>query len=247
MKIDYTDKPILITGAARSGTSMVAGITHLCGAWKGDTVGPSTANQKGMFENQAIRQNIIKPLFAKLDCDKLAQFPLPKTKDIIIPYNFREQVLNEIRSQGWTPDQPWMYKCAKMSLIWPVWAYAFPDSKWIIVRRKKDDIVDSCVKTTFMRAFTFPENQREVGAENEKEGWKWWVESHIQKFAELMEAGMNCKVIWPERLIKWDYSEMQEIIDWLGLTWNMEAVSDFIEPKLWKARKHNKMNVGPRR
>ena len=144
---DYSEKPIIIVGAARSGTSMVAACVHLCGAWKGDTAGPNRYNQKGMFENLELREKIIKPLLHAMNADKKGQFPLPETKDIIIPHDIKDSIFKIVKGQGWTPDLPWMWKCAKMSLMWPVWNYAFPDSKWIIVRRKTPDIINSCMKT----------------------------------------------------------------------------------------------------
>jgi len=237
MTKDYSDSPILITGAARSGTSMIGASVNLCGAWKGDTVGNSRWNAKGMYENHALRERIVKPILRGMGVDPRGQYPLPITDNVLIPQKFRDSVLNEIKKQGWTPNQPWMYKCAKMSLIWPVWQYAFPNSKWIIVRRKTSDIVNSCRRTGFMTEFAHEGTQRKVGVDSEEDGWKWWVNQHEDKFIEIINAGINAKVVWPERMIHADYQQMKEAIEWLGLEWNMKAVSDFIEPKLWKTRK----------
>jgi hypothetical protein len=234
---DYSNIPILITGAARSGTSMVAACFHLCGAWKGDTGGPNRHNEKGMFENLPLRQNVVKPYFKASGFDALGQYPLPPTNALKIPFNFREQVLKEITKQGWQSEKPWMYKCAKMSLIWPAWAYAFPNSKWIIVRRKREDIVYSCTKTSFMQAYNKPWVLAELGFKTAEEGWNYWVEFHENKFQEIINQGINAKIIWPQKLIQADYSELKEAIEWVGLPWNGSAVTDFIEPRLWKARR----------
>lgn len=237
---DYTDSPILITGAARSGTSMVGGTIHLCGAWKGDTGGPQRHNAKGMFENLALRQKLIKPYLTSINCDKLGQYPLPDTDRLVIPNDFRQKVLNEIKSQGWNRRKPWMYKCAKMSLVWPLWKHAFPDSKWVIVRRKTPDIIRSCIRTGFMKAYSRVAIQHRVGAKNEYEGWLYWVKKHEEKFIEIIQSGVNAKVVWPERMVNCDYQQMMETVEWLGLEWNAKAVMDFIEPKLWKARQYRK-------
>ena len=46
------EDPILVSGCARSGTSLVAQILHVCGAWKGETVAPDPAsNPDGFFEH----------------------------------------------------------------------------------------------------------------------------------------------------------------------------------------------------
>ena len=233
---DYTNNPILITGAARSGTSMVAACFHLCGAWKGETGGPNKNNQKGMFENLPLRQNVVKPFFRSIGYDPLGQYPLPPTDKISIPHNFKDQVIKEIQMQGWASDKPWMYKCAKMSLIWPAWAYAFPNSKWIIVRRKRQDIVHSCMRTSFMRSYKNYEILKEIGRLNPEQGWDYWAEFHENKFNEIINWGVNVKVIWPEKMVQADYSEIKDAIEWVGLKWNGTAITDFIEPKLWKAR-----------
>lgn len=233
---DYTDSPIIIVGAARSGTSMVAGCIHLCGAWKGDTAGPNKYNAKGMFENLPLRQEILKPLLHAAGADKLGQYPLPETKDTVIPADIRESVLKRIKKQGWTSDQPWMWKCAKMSLIWPAWNFAFPDSKWIIVRRKTSDIIYSCMHTGFMNAYANKKVQKEVGVENEHDGWLYWVRKHEEKFREIIDAGINVRTVWPERMIEANYQQMKDTIEWLGLEWNSKVATEFVEPKLWKER-----------
>ena len=134
---------------------------------------------------------------------------------------------------------PWMYKGAKLCLHWPVWEYAFPNAKWIIVRRKTSDIINSCIRTGFMSAFGNRSNQVQVGAKDEWDGWLWWVHQHEERFVEMIQAGLNCKVIWPERMVDGDYSQIKEMLEWLGLEWGSE-ITEFIEPKLWKARQIKK-------
>jgi hypothetical protein len=142
-------------------------------------------------------------------------------------------VLASIKSEGLTEGIPWFYKGAKMCQMWPVWNYAFPNAKWIIVRRKTSDIVRSCLHTGFMRAFSKKEIQDRVGAKDAREGWLWWVHRHEEYFVEMLQEGLNCKIIWPERMVNGDYQQMHELIDWLGLKWN-NGIYNFIEPKLWR-------------
>ena len=234
MILDKTESPILITGCARSGTSMVAGATHLCGAWGGDMRGPNRNNKKGMFENSRIVESIVKPYLARMGADRLGQFPLPDVDNLDIPVNWRAEVLQVMRNEGYK-DGPWFYKGAKMCLMWPVWHFAFPYAKWIIVRRRTGDIVNSCLKTSFMRAFGRRAFQKAVGVDNEIDGWIWWVRQHERRFVEMIDNGLNCKIVWPERMVNGDYRQMMETIEWLGLEWNSEVLS-FIDPKLWRAR-----------
>ena len=227
--------PILITGCARSGTSMVAGCIHLCGAFGGNMSGPNSNNKKGMFENARIRNTICKPYLTTHGVDKLGQFPLPTTSKLTIPVDFRSKVERVFLEEGYTSG-PYFYKGAKSCLFWPVWHFAFPNAKWVIVRRKSADIANSCVRTGFMKAFANTRNCRVVGAADEREGWLWWVNQHLDRFREMMDAGLQIKIVWPERMVDGDYTQLRETIEWLGLEWRPQEVMNFIEPQLWKAR-----------
>jgi hypothetical protein len=220
--------PILVTGIARSGTSMVAGIINICGAFGGELVGSNLHNQKGMFENSHIREKIVKPYLREINADPLGQNPLPDTDRIPIPNDWQQRIEAVMEEHGYK-EGAWFYKEAKMSLMWPVWNYAFPNAKWVIVRRRSPDIVDSCMRTSFMRAFT------------DREGWFKWIREHERRFSQMYEAGLNIHVIWPERIIHGDYTQMYQLIDWLGLEYKPQEIANFIEPKLWKARKKQKL------
>lgn len=216
--------PILITGCARSGTSLVAGIVHICGAFGGVMSGPNRYNQKGMHENAYIRDRVEKPYLGSINMDPLGQDPLPETEDLIIPANWRHKVENVMLEQGYEKGS-WFYKGAKACLIWPVWHYAFPNAKWIIVRRRSADIAESCLNTGFMRK------------RSSYDEWIDWVHHHENKFVEMVKAGLNVKQVWPDRMVKSNYEQMYETIEWLGLDWKPQEVTEFIEPKLWKTRR----------
>lgn len=227
--------PILITGCARSGTSMVAGAINLCGAFGGDMSGPNLNNKKGMFENYKIRQELAKPFLRSIGADPLGQYPLPELNGLCIPTDWKRKIEEIMQAQGYK-EGPWFYKGAKSCLYWPVWSFAFPDARWVIVRRKSSDIVKSCLKTSFMRAFSNQGIQKRIGVSSEADGWLWWVRKHEERFVEMIQAGLNCKVIWPDRMVKGNYEQLYETLEWLGLPWNSEVLN-FIDPKLWKARR----------
>jgi len=227
--------PILITGAARSGTSLTAGIINICGAFGGQMSGPNKNNPKGMFENAAIRNNILKPYLRWLGVDHLGQYPLPDVNNMTIPNDWRARVEQVFMNEGYQSG-PCFYKGAKMALTWPVWDYAFPDAKWIIVRRKTGDIVRSCINTGFMAVFGRTNFQKAVGVKTELDGWIWWVNQHLKRFQEMEDAGLNIKTIWPDKLINSDYGQIRKIVEWLGLEYKRDEIKEFIDPLLWNAR-----------
>jgi hypothetical protein len=229
------ESPILITGAARSGTSMVAGVINQCGAFGGKMSGPNRNNAKGMFENSYIRNSIVKPYLRKLNVDAKGQYPLPDINNLKPYPELRQHVIDTMLSQGYQSG-PWMYKGAKMCLHWPIWNTAFPNAKWIIVRRRSEGIVNSCMRTGFMNAFDKQIVRKAVQVNTAEEGWKWWVKHHEKKFVEMFQAGLNGKSIWPHRMIDGDFSELRHIIEWLGLDYDEKKVKEFIEPKLYNSK-----------
>lgn len=221
--------PILLTGCPRSGTSIIAAVMSQCGAFIGNVT------KRSMFENCQVHDEIVKPYFSRMGADPKGQYPLPDLSTISIPVDWRQKVEQIILSQGYESGA-WVYKGTGMSLVWPVWAYAFPNAKWIIVRRRTVDIVQSCLKTGYMNAFSDEGIQEKVNVTSEKDGWLWWYHQHEKRFVEMITEGLNCKIIWPERMVNGDYQQLHEVLDWVGLPWKSEILN-YIDPLLWSNKK----------
>lgn len=227
----FFDRPILITGAARSGTSMTAGVISICGPFGGKTSGPTRYNRKGMFENSDIRNRVVKPFLKKYGYDPMGQKPLPDitlmkkvSRDDVVISELKSRVMKTIKSQGYNGKSRWYYKGAKLCLLFPIWNEMFPNADWIIVRRDAEDIVRSCLKTSFMRAYTG------------RSGWLGWVSEHEARFEEMADAGIKIQEVWPQRMINGDFTGIQNVVNNLGLNWDnriLQKVKEFVEPKLW--------------
>jgi len=225
--------PILITGIPRSGASMIAGVIHRCGAFGGEMSG-----FKGVNENDAVKETLEKPYLASIWADEMGQYPLPDKRRIKIPLTWKESVDEIFEKQGYEGGE-WFYKSFRSCLLWEVWDNAYPRAKWVIVRRRTGDIIESCTKTGYMRAFKDEEKQKAVKASTEEEGWLWWVHAYEKRFVEMITAGLDCKVIYPQRLVYGDYSQLYEMLDWLRLKWRYEIFS-YIDPLLETSRKKEK-------
>ena len=216
--------PILITGAARSGTSMTAGVINLCGAWGGELAKATPYNKKGMYENRAIVNEMVKPLLIAVGADPMGQKPLPNIRDFeeIDSVQWREKFIKIMKSQGYNGEEDiMMYKGAKICLMWTLWDRAFPNAKWIIVRRRSEDIISSCMKTGFMSKY------------KDRNGWLLWVREHVKRFKEMYENRLDVREVFPQEMIDGNYIEMESTIKWLGLEWKEQMVKDFISPELW--------------
>lgn len=225
--------PILITGCARSGTSLTAGVVDICGGFGGNLCGPTNANKKGQFENRAVVNFAVKPFLRAIGADPMGQYPLPDINHIIIQKGdaefWRKKILRIFEVHGLTEHRRWYYKGAKMCLMWPLWHRAFPEARWIWVVRDSEGIVNSCMKTSFMHAF------------DNKAGWNWWIDQHNLRLKEMINApGLDLITTHPSKMIEGDFSEMKAAIQCLELTWRDRQVRDFITPNLWHFKEGRK-------
>lgn len=212
-------EPIFITGVERSGNSIIARILDMCGVWSGVC--------NNMFENKVITE---------FNREILSQHPIsmPEIETLQIPINWRKAINGVLVAQHGI-ERHWMVKHSGLACLWPIWNYAYPNAKWLIIRRKTGDVVTSCVKTGYMKTFKDPVIRGEFLFETEEEGWLWWIHQYEERFRNMIEAGLNCRVIWPERMVTGDYTQIYETIQWLGLKWNPN-IPKVIDPLLNKSR-----------
>ncbi|MFA5049176.1 MAG: sulfotransferase [Patescibacteria group bacterium] len=224
---DIFNSPIFITGAQRSGASIIARIIASCGVYTGRT--------SEMMENDSI-SSFVNQYYGNINVNKKGHYPLPNTKEILIPINWKNKIQKRIELEivKIKDEQFWMYKSNRLCQLWPVWNYAFPNAKWIIVRRRTGDIVHSCLKTAYMDTFEDKKIQQLLGVDSTTKGWAWWVHEHEKLFVEMIETGLNCKVIWPERMVDGDYSQIVEMLKWLGLEWN-DSIIPTTKKLLWNS------------
>lgn len=218
---------IIITGTQRSGISIIAGLINLCGAWGGRFDKQPRFNGKVSYENADIRQALVRPLLYGMRADPWGQRPLPDIKRCrkvarkVAP-TWKRTTERTVLLQGYT-EGPIFIASAQAAPIWPVWAKAFPGARWVLVRRDDGDIVQSCLKSGFMRGYS------------SQAGWQQWVEEHKMRFEEMAKAGLNMLEIWPQKIIQGKFEELKNVVHRLMLRWDQSEVEDFVAPILWKA------------
>lgn len=167
----------------------------------------------------------------------------PDVSQMDIPVKWKHKVDAILKAEEYQTG-PWMFKSSRLAQTWPIWNYHYPNARWIIVRRKTPDVIHSCLKTGYMKAFKNPANLSAVGAKTEEEGWLWWVHQYEKQFVAMIEAGVDCKQVWPERMVRGDYQQIYQTLEWLGLEWNSKIV-ETIDPMLIKSRRKNKWQESP--
>jgi hypothetical protein len=67
----------------------------------------------------------------------------------------------------------------------------------------------------------------------DKESWMRWVQVHIKRFNEMLNAGLDLREVWPQEMIDGEFNEIRSVIEWLDLDWNEKEIIEFVSPKLW--------------
>jgi len=218
---------IFVTGAARSGTSMVARILNDCGAWVGTTGPKSDENPNGFYENIGIRDGVVKTMLAMMGADPLGMSPLP-SRDIFSGLTLRPLIDRFLDSDGYSEipgGAPWIYKDAKLLLMWRDWAATYPHSIWVLVRREREELIDACCRTSFMNIAQYGVRDREF--------WAQLVDEYLERAEELKASGANVIEVDANALIKGDISSLKPVIENAGLDWDPEKIKKNIMPNLW--------------
>jgi len=201
---------IFVTGCARSGTSLTMRVLEACGANLGKT--------NELAENPAVRDKLVKPYLRSIGADEAGQHPLPSYHDIKPDPRWWDKV-----ERALPKDTP-ATKIIKGGLFWPLWGEHFPEARWIIVRRNPDDIAESCLRTSFMRAY------------KTHEGWRLWAKEYHDRCDALMQTvGDKAINVYPHDAVKGDTDAYKAVVEHAGLVWRPEAVKAAIQPGKWHA------------
>jgi hypothetical protein len=136
----------------------------------------------------------------------------------------RETIHGIIEADGYDGKYPWLFKDAKITLIWPVYQDAFPAARWVIVRRNVSDIISSCLNTPFMRQHS-----------GNPALWRSWAEEYLARLEMLKNTCAACTEIWPQELIDGNPEPLRDLVADLGLQWNGSGVNGFIDSSCWHA------------
>ncbi len=220
---DFFNKPIFVLGLPRSGTSMIAGALGICGAWLGRTVpGGGPENPRGFFEHTVLRERVNKQILENLGCDPLGVRKLPGLKQIPDLPDFHGTIREVLENDQYTGTQPWLFKDAKLSLLWPLYLRTFPLSRWIIVRRDSNEIVNSCINTSFMAQHS-----------TDPDSWYPWIDQYLLRLDRLKQTTNRWHEIWPGKLVSGDMQPLQGLVEDLQLNWNPDEISRFINKDYW--------------
>jgi hypothetical protein len=227
-------RPVFIVGLPRSGTSLVAGLMHEFGGWVGKTVSGTGENPKGFFENDELRAKVLWPTLRTVDGDTAGVMKLPPVDvDRVLKYPvdgrkmpLRPRIQQIIESQGYNSKQRWIYKAPKITLLWRMFDRAFPNADWIIVRRKRDGFVKSCIKTSFMGQHS-----------KDPRFWNALADEYDVRLDQLAASVKNVYEIQTEDILNGDTADLKSMVMKMdGLSFSIAKVRKFVDPEHWHHR-----------
>jgi hypothetical protein len=190
----------------------------------GETLKGNASNPTGYFENKALREGVLKAQLNQMGADPLGVRLLPPLSGQPLQPTLGAQVLTLLNQQGYRETGPWLYKDAKLTLLWPMWRRVFPRARWVIVRRRAEAIVDSCLRTDFMRQHS-----------GDPAFWQQWVQAYQLRLDILKASGVWWRELEAERLIDEGPVALASLVKDLDLTWNAAAVESLVRPQHWHA------------
>lgn len=142
------DNPILLYMTGRSGSSTIAGIFHLCGAWVGNCMPPNEYNRRGYFENRQIKRLMLET-YGK-NWTGLPPDPKP---------GFHKKVKEILEREGYK-DGPWMFKTG--AFYHKVWN----PSHVVKIKRNVPDTLKSYKECGFLNQYSEDEIKFIVDRQN---------------------------------------------------------------------------------
>lgn len=191
------DNPIFITGIPRSGISMTANLLDIHGAFGGNTT--------DRYSNKEIVESILDPYFTMIG-DVNCQRNVPNCSGIILINDLRERLIDIIVKQGYRNAGRWYIKDARLILLHSMLDEAFPEADWILVKRDKNEIAQSCMKTGYMNAY------------KNLSDWLGWIDKWEKIYNKIQATNSNITAVYPKKFINSDNTEINSVLEELELS-----------------------------
>lgn len=207
-------RPILIAGPPRSGTTMIAGLLHYHGVWVGNTrvtrypgTNPPDFGSENIDIKQLMKQEASNQNYSNWNC------PFPVRPDC----DFTEL---KTKIQKYVPENvKWMVKTSWLLIYYEFWKWAYPKALWIFTKRNTLAIFDSM-------------NRHPGMAKNhsDKDKLKFIDALKIRQQLIASEVKRSYPVDVKKVSMKNDI-EIMNLFEYLSIRVNWDIVDDWIKPE----------------
>ena len=208
-------KPILIAGPPRSGTTMLAGLIGKHSVWVGRSRTTMYSGTNPEFGSENIDIKYLMKQEAKKAGYKNWTIPLPK-------WNIDVNKLKDEIELNILPDkQKWLIKTSWTLIFWEFWNAAYPDAYWIFPVRPFMGILDSINRHPSMR-------RHPTAMKNN------FVRTLHRQQKEVHSIVNNGLFVNINRIAKKDKGEIRKLFNFLNIELDWYIVEQWIDPKLFK-------------
>jgi hypothetical protein len=171
-----------------------------------------------------LRERVQKEILRQGGFDPLGVRELPPPAWHPVIKNLRAVVAAALGAQQYDGRQIWGFKDAKLTLTWRVWRDHFPRARWVIVRRSSDEIIASCLRTSFMKQHS-----------GDLAFWRQFVADYLERLGILQREVGWSRVIAAGDVAAGRFDVLEQLVGELGLAWRPEPMHAFIAPEHWNA------------
>jgi hypothetical protein len=207
-------QPILIISPPRSGSSLFSNIISDAGVFGGITKPANEFNINGYFENVGITKLIVSYL-KRCDISGLGKKYQPL--GLSVPYPaLAADCYKVIYDEGYVNGM-WYFKDPKLCWTWQMFHAAFPEAKWVIVDRDKEQVLSSYRRTPFMDAY------------DGRTAWELYLNRALQNISMLERSAKNVHRVNINRVIEGDKAEIESVMKYLNIeTGNINCINNHV-------------------
>jgi hypothetical protein len=227
--------PVIITGTPRSGIWLTAGAFQVAGGFSG-LLDKSEPRVTGELENIAIRDRMERPLLEGLGFEPRGLGKIPPAEQIeklaaAMKDQWRLLVDQVFKEQNCQETAIRFIASQVACLLWPIWNAAFPEAKWILVRRNEADIMASCRATGFVQSYRSPgDSSRRVRSDKEL---RLLINGYNERFEQMKGRHLNVTEFRPQLVYDGKLGALRSLLESHSLAWRPE-VMEFVRPFQWK-------------
>ena len=148
----------------------------------------------------------------------MGQNPLPPIKWHEKDPDRKNRTLAIMKKHGLEEDTIWGFKDSKPSLDWRCWNDAFPNALWIVTERNDNDVIDSCLRTSFMKRY------------NDREGWQYFINEHKKRFEDMFFYLSRIYKLNTDDIVNFKFNDLERIVKDAGLNWDYEKIKKQVQP-----------------
>lgn len=212
--------PIIIAAPPRSGTTMVAGLLKLHGAWVGRARVTNHPGSNSLIatENQDIKK-LMKTLARTYKYNNWSEeLPEITPEDAKVLGTWLREAIEKIVPHG----EPWLVKTAWTLIFYDIWKEAFPGAKWVIVSRHIKNIVQSVKRHPKMALHKRKDVKKYIKALHKKQD-QVWEEVTIKR----------AHYVYADALSSGHMGTAGSLLTFCGITFNPEITRYFIKPEMF--------------